>query len=189
MISKALRDAYRVQFEAGGWSTPPGRAVCAIRAARAWLRLQDAIEAGIASVEWEDDEDYRLGDIHGMTEAEERAKFESGEWTGPFGCIVTYRGESSSCWGITLDQSGTRDPYARTMEADLASEVMPDALPRTPIPADYPVQPIDPESSADAATCGECGLSWDDGKATSMTPAPSGRCPFEYFHPEVCATV
>lgn len=30
--------------------------------------------------------------------------------------------------------------------------------------------------------CGSCGLSWDDSFSTSWTPAPSGRCPFEYFH-------
>lgn len=29
------------------------------------------------------------------------------------------------------------------------------------------------------ATCGECGRSWDDSIPTGMTPAPSGRCPFE----------
>lgn len=33
-----------------------------------------------------------------------------------------------------------------------------------------------------AATCGTCGRSWDDTISTSMTPAPSGRCPFEYEH-------
>ena len=32
---------------------------------------------------------------------------------------------------------------------------------------------------ADIATCGECGRSWDDSIVTSMTPAPSARCPFE----------
>lgn len=32
------------------------------------------------------------------------------------------------------------------------------------------------------ATCGACGRSWDDSLPTSWTPAPSGRCPFEYFH-------
>jgi hypothetical protein len=32
------------------------------------------------------------------------------------------------------------------------------------------------------ATCGHCGLTWDDSISTSYTPAPSGRCPFEYFH-------
>lgn len=29
--------------------------------------------------------------------------------------------------------------------------------------------------------CGTCGRAWDDSKPTSMTPAPSGRCPFEAF--------
>jgi hypothetical protein len=53
----------------------------------------------------------------------------------------------------------------------------------TPIPKDFPVQPLKPGDEAeDRATCGTCGLSWDDGEITSMTPAPSGRCPFEDFH-------
>jgi hypothetical protein len=52
-----------------------------------------------------------------------------------------------------------------------------------PIPADWPVQPLKPgEKAEDKATCGHCGLSWDDGISTSMTPAPSARCPFEQFH-------
>lgn len=52
------------------------------------------------------------------------------------------------------------------------------------IPTDYEVQPIDPTdpTAKSPATCGACGLSWDDGIATSMTPAPSARCPFEPFH-------
>jgi hypothetical protein len=54
------------------------------------------------------------------------------------------------------------------------------------IPSDYQVQPLKPGESAgkwtDKATCGTCGLSWDDGKVTGITPAPSGRCPFECFH-------
>jgi len=51
------------------------------------------------------------------------------------------------------------------------------------IPKDHPVQPLKPEQSAkDKATCGHCGLSWDDGISTSLTPAPSARCPFEYYH-------
>lgn len=29
------------------------------------------------------------------------------------------------------------------------------------------------------ATCGDCGRSWDDSIATSMTPTPAARCPFE----------
>lgn len=52
-----------------------------------------------------------------------------------------------------------------------------------PIPKDWEVQPLKPGQPAkDRATCGHCGLSWDDGISTSMTPTPSGRCPFEYFH-------
>jgi len=34
----------------------------------------------------------------------------------------------------------------------------------------------------DMATCGSCGRSWNDALMTSWTPAPSGRCPFEYWH-------
>lgn len=51
------------------------------------------------------------------------------------------------------------------------------------IPADFPVQPLDDDDNPPGkATCGTCGRSWDDAKATSLTPAPSARCPFEYFH-------
>jgi len=54
---------------------------------------------------------------------------------------------------------------------------------KTRVPKDYPVQPLKRgESCEDKATCETCGLSWDDGKVTSMTPVPSGRCPFESFH-------
>jgi len=38
------------------------------------------------------------------------------------------------------------------------------------------------ENAKDLATCGTCKRSWDDGISTSITPTPSGRCPFEYFH-------
>jgi hypothetical protein len=51
------------------------------------------------------------------------------------------------------------------------------------IPANYPVQPLKAGDEAKcAATCGTCGLSWDDGVSTSLTPTPSARCPFEGFH-------
>lgn len=46
------------------------------------------------------------------------------------------------------------------------------------IPEDWPVQPDDEGN----ATCETCGLSWDDDASTSLTPVPSGRCPFESFH-------
>lgn len=36
--------------------------------------------------------------------------------------------------------------------------------------------------AADIVTCGACRRSWDDAVPTSLTPAPSARCPFEYDH-------
>ena len=51
------------------------------------------------------------------------------------------------------------------------------------IPKNYPVRPLRKNVHAKAkATCGSCGLSWDDAISTSMTPTPSARCPFEHFH-------
>lgn len=41
-----------------------------------------------------------------------------------------------------------------------------------------------PGEPQDPATCGTCGLTWDDAVVTSTPPAPSGRCPFEPFHVE-----
>lgn len=57
-------------------------------------------------------------------------------------------------------------------------------MPRhTPIPPDHPVQPLAPDQLVPGrTTCGYCGLSWDDDQPTSLTPVPSARCPFEYFH-------
>lgn len=40
------------------------------------------------------------------------------------------------------------------------------------------LDPTDPR----ATVCGNCGRGWDDSVATSWTPVPSGRCPFEYEH-------
>jgi hypothetical protein len=35
------------------------------------------------------------------------------------------------------------------------------------------------------AECGTCGKEWDDARCTSVTPVPSGRCPFEAVHDEI----
>lgn len=37
----------------------------------------------------------------------------------------------------------------------------------------------------DTVTCGTCGRSWNDALITGRTPAPSGRCPYEYIHDEI----
>jgi len=51
------------------------------------------------------------------------------------------------------------------------------------IPKNFQVQPLRDDEPAKARyTCGHCGLSWDDAIITGITPTPSGRCPFEYFH-------
>lgn len=51
------------------------------------------------------------------------------------------------------------------------------------IPADFPVVELDDDDeAASLCTCGTCGRSWDDAIATSYTPVPAGRCPFESFH-------
>lgn len=51
------------------------------------------------------------------------------------------------------------------------------------VPEDHPVQPIDePTGAAHEATCRTCDRTWDDSTPTSMTPTPSGRCPFEDYH-------
>lgn len=56
-------------------------------------------------------------------------------------------------------------------------------LSRHAVPHDFEVQPVGcPGEAQDPATCGTCGLTWDDAVITSMTPAPSARCPFEPFH-------
>lgn len=56
------------------------------------------------------------------------------------------------------------------------------------VPADHPVQPLitkeERDMAVDLAQCGECLRYWDDGLCTSMTPAPSARCPFEAYHAE-----
>jgi hypothetical protein len=51
------------------------------------------------------------------------------------------------------------------------------------IPRSFPVRPLRPTDAAQRRmSCGHCGRSWDDAIATSYTPAPSARCPFEDFH-------
>lgn len=56
------------------------------------------------------------------------------------------------------------------------------------VPKDFPVKPIranahqQRSAASDLVTCGTCNRSWDDAIVTTWTPAPSARCPFEYFH-------
>jgi hypothetical protein len=45
-----------------------------------------------------------------------------------------------------------------------------------------PARQETPTLFKDPVTCGTCGRTWDDAHVTSVTPAPSARCPFEYWH-------
>ncbi len=54
------------------------------------------------------------------------------------------------------------------------------------VPKDYPVQPKLGVECEKPVQCGTCWRVWDDAIVTSMTPAPSARCPFEAFHPIHC---
>lgn len=57
------------------------------------------------------------------------------------------------------------------------------------IPDTFEVQPLGlNEEAKDRVTCGNCGLSWDDGINTGITPAPAARCPFEWFHDSLLGT-
>jgi hypothetical protein len=52
----------------------------------------------------------------------------------------------------------------------------------TPVPGAELRYDDDGKPIVDVATCGSCGRSWNDAAVSSWTPAPSGRCPFEYDH-------
>lgn len=123
MIDTDLYQRYLHFKQHDGWRTPPGRAACALHSARIERLLERAIDLGVATVEWEYDDDYEAGDIYGLDADEEIHKYESGEWYGPMGVTVTVADEVASLWGITLTTDETRDPYARCVVADLASEL------------------------------------------------------------------
>jgi len=117
-----LREAFRFHLEHGGYCTPPGRAQCALDAARAELALRAAVNAGRAIVDWDDD-DISIAD---MADA-----LESGEIEGPFVCMIYVGGEVvASLGGITLLPSdfgfSRARGYGRVIEAELALEAIDD---------------------------------------------------------------
>lgn len=93
---------------------------------------------------------------------------------------------------VTIDGRTFRVAGCGFEEIDKDGNIIPEELPRTEvpendkheaIPADFTVRPLpEGEEPKGKTTCGHCGLSWDDDIPTSLTPAPSARCPFEYFH-------
>lgn len=102
---------------AGGWVGH--NAETALALARAEALLEDAEDAGVATVEWVyDPEPYE----HGFyTNEQVRAFFDSNEWTGPFGCTLQVNGEGvEALWGIVVGPRGIDDPYCRVIQAELA---------------------------------------------------------------------
>lgn len=122
------REAFRFFLEHAGYATPPGRAACALELARAEAGLQCALAYGEGSVDWREDwTPYDPGDA--CTEDEARERFASGEWTGPFGCVVAIGDDQhpravASLWGIVLGPRGLDDPYCRVVVAELAAEAL-----------------------------------------------------------------
>ena len=76
--------------------------------------------------------------------------------------------------------------HAHMLDPDDAEDWQPHhtyAPPDAAVPPSWPVQPLHPDADGpNVAACGACGRKWDDAAVTSITPAPSARCPFEPFH-------
>lgn len=121
----------------------------------------------------------RDGIEEAQDDAPELTEFEREYLRGVAGAIVSENDQGF----VSVDYFDTAEALEATwdrIEADLSPE---DETDDDDIPSDYPVQPLGPDDVCEhKATCGHCGRSWDDGKETSMTPAPSGRCPFEAWH-------
>ncbi len=113
-----LRKRFQFHLEWGG-SIVGRHAELALMSARDERRFEDLG----GTIRWEyDDEPYDGGDC--FTDEEIRTKFESNEWSGPYGCIATLGEYEASCWGIVLGQADLNDPYARVMAAEEASQVL-----------------------------------------------------------------
>lgn len=111
----------------------------------------------------------------------------------PEGVLVDKNGREWHSYQVWLDKKTCQDlfPDKEILEfsgAEIEEPYFVDAQSGgdenvDPIPDSFPVKVLDADDDAkDIATCDHCGLSWDDATPTSLTPAPSGRCPFEAYH-------
>ena len=152
-----------------------------IRGAMDYARAEAKAQRRGITFEWADD--WEIGNhkaYHGDDSAYSDGEPETCEWVR----MLDANGDVIGSLGCVDDASAE---YRRVIEAELADEVVGKPAPRPlpAVPADFPVRPLSPSeanSAGDPVTCGDCGRTWDDAIATSYTPAPSARCPFEYFH-------
>lgn len=109
------RAAFRFFLANAGYSTPPGRAVCALRLARAEVAFQASADL---TFHWVDDPDC---DISWMSDAERQASHvREGCYLTRYcpACDSTRPDYSVALWGIV---DADRD-YRRVIEAKLACE-------------------------------------------------------------------
>jgi hypothetical protein len=91
-------------------------------------------------------------------------------------------------WEATPDDGKSLSQYRKeNWPEHYATRKAAVALDPDEVPEDFPVVPYAsrddmPDDAKDPAMCGSCELWWDDGISTQWTPAPSARCPFEYYH-------
>lgn len=116
----------------------------------------------------------------------------------------------SLCESMDLEPDDIDELFERAMKvferAKAELKFQQDGIFHEPIPDDFPVRPVNTDDlqpgiahryngegcgkcggpvcvmPRDPVTCGHCHLTWDDAIPTQWTPAPSARCPFEYFH-------
>lgn len=95
-------------------------------------------------------------------------------------------GQPLAIWGVTRQPAPDEQEYAlRFFDEDDPDEPA-DMFVAVPIGATIDARGVVelPASSPLATICGTCGRGWRDEVSTAWTPAPGGRCPFEYDHPD-----
>lgn len=120
-MTAQLKERFHFFLEHAGYSTPPGRAVCALALARAEHVAKDIADA---HYEWQDDYDFPIEDLIDPSIVNSQEAFENycNKYRGQVtGCILRdAKGEvRASLWGIV----GADSAYRRVVQAELALEV------------------------------------------------------------------
>lgn len=119
-MNRRLIERFRFFFEHAGYSTPPGKAACALALARAEHVAKDIADAGF---EWLDDFDQPIEDLldPSIFRSEEEFKVYCDRYRDHVeGCVLRdAKGEvRASLWAII----GADSNYRRVIEAELAHE-------------------------------------------------------------------